>query len=377
MGPWCWVLTVVSVGCYRPSAQAVCEADEECTAEDGGITDGMPTDDGPVSDSATRVCTGTPPMEVCVDPAPVNDLGVGVGFDTLSACPRPPTTLAGTQVCLVIARTITISGAPRFTGELPLVLAGFEGITINTGAVLDVASSATILPRIGAGSQPLGCSIPTQGTNGQDGSGGGSFAGRGGNGGLGEGGTQVGLAGAIASSISFRGGCRGAAGPQNTPAGPGGGAVYLVSEGTITINGHIEASGGGGAGGEPVEGGAGGGSGGFIGIDSAFVVLGTSGAMTATGGGGGGGGCSGLSGGAGANPDAADVIAFPGPGADTNPQGDGGFGGSQPGMPAGNGMPAVTAGCAGGGGGGGAGAIRIFRSTNPCGNKCTPTALNQ
>lgn len=370
--------------CYRPGSSPDCVG-ASCEADDANLSgDGMVTSDGPGDGPPGQTCIGTSPLRLCVPTAPTNPETFVVGFNTDSAACPMRISHGGRDVCIVLGQSITVTGSASFTGSRPLVLAASGDITINANATLDVSSSVTLLPREGAGANPMGfmeCFESQSGINDTDGSAGGSFASPGGAGGMGDGGMGGGLPAGMPAGMAFRGGCAGAPGPVTSPAGPGGGAVYLMANGMIKIDGDVEANGGGGTGGQPGEGGAGGGSGGYIGIDAMNIVYGINSRIVATGGGGGGGGCTstGTAGGNGFNPSADVPLAMGGAGAPDNNTGDGGNGGgAQSGVTAGNGIGTTSPTCGGGGGGGGAGMIRIFQSTNPCvAPICKPAASNQ
>jgi len=260
--------------------------------------------------------------------------------------------------CFVVATDITVDTTLVY-GTRPLVLVATNSITINT--LLDASSSNT--KGIGPAANYSNCVLASAPGTMAAGAGG-SFMSKGGDGGAhsspaGSGG----LAAAADASIPafLRGGCPGEVGGGvdafYQPPGPGGGAIYLVSGGTITIQpgAVLDASGGGGK--EPGQqlGGAGGGTGGMIVLDAPTIIA-TSSFVLANGGGGSEGGSNGSSGTPGANPTRTAPMT-PAPGGSGTQGGDGGNGFA-------SGSPA-TAGAAannnsgGGGGGGGAGYIRV------------------
>lgn len=389
---WVWLV----VGCYRPNsevscalscdianagtdcpgelacnAQGRCSANGDVCAPDSGIPDGPgPNPDGPLPDDPPGLfCFGTPPMRPCFDTDPTTMLSISTGFST-TACPLGEVMdLGGRPTCVVVAREVTINGSPHITGDRPLVIVGSFSLRVATNAVLDLSSSA-IAPnlRTGAGANPSECNTAPSPIGGQDGAAGGSFAGQGGNGGFGEGGSAPGVA-SPASAIAVRGGCPGSAGPNGNQGGPGGGAVYLISN-SIQVDGVVRATGGGGLQADGA-GGAGGGTGGYIGVDATTVVVSGNGRLVATGGGGAGGGCTGEGGGNGVDADTASNIVAPG-GIGVGGQGVGGTGGSMVNQQANSGGDTNTVGCAGGGGGGGVGTIQFFRTAQTCSNRCFP-----
>ncbi|MBA2539622.1 MAG: hypothetical protein H0V17_08310 [Deltaproteobacteria bacterium] len=188
---------------------------------------------------------------------------------------------------------------------------------------------------------------------------GGSFIGRGGAGGI---------AAKMTLPPAFHGGCPGG-NAETALAGPGGGALYLIAEQSVVIDGTINASGAGARGGSGSDGGAGGGAGGFIAFDTPAVTLGASALVFATGGGGGGGGSLLQPGTAGADPSSNRPTALGGMA--SNGGGAGGDGGVVLDGEAGSGP--LSAGGGGGGGGGGTGLIQFIRvAGSACGQRCLP-----
>ncbi len=396
---WCSLALVGLVGCYRPTAEASCaltceiqNASNDCPGElscnaqgrcslqgatcapDSGIPDGPgPNPDGPMPDDPPGLfCFGTSPMRPCFESNPIAALPISSGFSTTSCPLGDVMVLDGRPHCVVVARDVTISGAPHITGDKPLVIVGSFSIQVASNAVLDLSSSTIINLRTGAGAHPSECQTPPSPINNQDGAAGGSFAGQGGNGGVGQGGSAPGTAAPV-SAIAVRGGCNGSAGPNGNPGGLGGGAVYLISN-AIQVDGVVRATGGGGVEGDNSGGGAGGGTGGYIGIDAATVLFGNNGRLVASGGGGGGGGCMGEGGGNGIDADTTSNISALG-GAGVGGQGGGGTGGSVLNQRANSGADTDGMNCAGGGGGGGVGTIQFFRTTQTCVSRCFPSAV--
>lgn len=303
-----------------------------------------------------RPCFMTMPM------TPVA-LNVAINTDTPSTC----ATVSNTTACVIAGSTLDIpAGATvTVTGSKALVLVGVNGVTIN--GVLDVSSKRG--GNVGAAANDATCNAGTiPGARG--GGAGGSYGALGGNGG----GPNPGTAGAV-TAVAFHGGCRGQDGHETTLnargiGGNGGGAVYIISNGTIAIGaqGVVNASGAGGGGGQTnLAGGGGGGSGGVIGFDGPTAT--NAGVVFANGGGGGEG-----SGNASpSNPGADPVGVTPAPGGaggSTTNGGDGGPGGAGA---TGTGTIGQTLN-AGGGGGGGVGAIRLFGGATLGGAVSPPTS---
>jgi hypothetical protein len=362
-----WLPLLMATGCSFSSG---------LSGGDGG-TGNEPAPDAPPDappDAFDERCFGGGTFYFCLDAVPTgtesldNDSPLDTGSCTGSR--QVVTSIPGTpptSVCLVAADAITLDGAVTLSvrGTRPLVLLGVTSITLDGD--IDASSFDT---KLGPGANPSVCTTAgldgTAGGTGGGGGAGGTFGSLGGAGGAGGGGANAGgmpPATPPATSTVLRGGCRGGVGASGGggagPVGNGGGAVYLVSRGTITVNGVIDASGGGGEGGLQARGGGGGGgSGGMIVFHAETLTVDTAARIFANGGAGGGG--------AGANADGID-------GADPMPPNI-----TQPAVgskdttagraPAGDGAAGTTAATAGtqgtnggGGGGGGAGQIRVLR----------------
>jgi len=345
---------------------------------DGG-SGGFPGDGKPIIDapSGSATCFGLGVWELCTAGVPgTKTLSGAIDTDTSPLCQASSVvqwTALQPDACFVIADTVTIAGL-KATGSRPLVIIGTRGVTV--AGLLDVASRRS---GRGPGSQStecqpfgrtpgLGGAPPAAGGGG--GGAGGSFTSRGGNGGNGDQGFhQNGQAADLDLGLPMRlrGGCAGQAGGSGDSAtsggdaGPGGGAVYLVSGGKLAIMGTINASGGGGAGGGARNGGGGGGSGGMIILQGSPITTTAASVILAAGGGGGGGGDPLTAPGAdGSDPVAASPIAVASGGAGgVLALGSGGHGGK--GFPAPASEPDASGGdtdAGGGGGGGAAGSIQ-------------------
>lgn len=210
--------------------------------------------------------------------------------------------------------------------------------------------------------------------NGNSGGGGGGGGGFGDDGGDGakideenEGGLETagGLASVNTELVPLRGGCAGGAGGNigGGLAGGGGGAIQLVAADTITLNGRISTSGGGGVRVTASEsGGAGGGSGGGVLIQANTLT--DRGIITVNGGGGGEGSRGGSNSDSGNN--GYRTVEGPAPGGNgVSFGGNGGVGGTVD-SSAGNGTEGFNnnGNAAGGGGGGGAGGRVVINTEN-------------
>jgi len=373
--------------CYSPhvSTGAPCGEGEPCpmsltcspashscelVAVDAAI-DALPADGavdgGPIADA--NLCFGSGLVHVCLDTAPSGNLQLAdttIDTDDSTGCtqlvPGSP------SLCVIAADVITVMGTVTATGKHPLVLIATNGILIE--GTLDAASHAG--GASGAGSDPMGCAFATAPVA-PGGGAGGSFGNHGGNGGNGMPAGTGGVAGAPASTITLRGGCRGGNGGligTATGGGPGhgGGAVYFISP-NIDVTGTIDASGAGGTGCTGSCGGGGGGAGGMIGFDSQTLALGPAARVFANGGGG-AEGASTNTGANGADPSTPNAAAAGGTGGTLN-GGDGGSGAfsSNAGMSAGGGA-GTTGG--GGGGGGGGGVIQLYGAHPNVGTNVSP-----
>lgn len=332
---------------------------------DGGLDSAI---DAPALDAFDDRCFGGGTFYLCLAALPTGaaNLDDSNTLDTTAcnASGLAKAMIGTTEVCVLAADTITLSPA-QFTGvggDLPLVLTAVTSIAID--GKLDV-SSVTGDP--GPGANAAQCDATgtdgTTGANGGGGGAGGSFGTAGNNGGTGNAGSGGVATPAVAKSPVLRGGCPGGTGmPGGTLAaagGPGGGALYLVSRGSITVTGTIDASGGGGTGGVLAKGGGGGGgSGGMIVFHASSLVVSSAARIVANGGGGGGGAGNTVDGDDGFEPDpttpnqqAAGGLTTT-MGRSSGGAGAAGVTGASPGGNGGNG---------GGGGGGGLGQIRVLK----------------
>jgi hypothetical protein len=267
--------------------------------------------DAPVILPDARMCFGTL-VNVCFQSLPIAAVRfegavppIDTGVD--ASCTRIVTQTGGPSLCVIAGTSVTVSGSLVATGPRPLVLIGIE--TVNVPGILDVSSTAA--GRRGAGAGSGGCAMMS--INGRDDAGGGgggaggSLGTPGGKGGTGDtndnglpNGQAIGGTAGLAqpTPVVLRGGCNGGQGGDSDAmhrggaGGLGGGAVYLIAGGALTVPGDVFASGAGG-GANPTAGGietggGGGGAGGMIVLEAAAIDV--SGRLVANGGGGGGGG---------------------------------------------------------------------------------------
>jgi len=282
-------------------------------------------------------------------------------MDTGVNCPQvfQPST-GGGEVCVITGSSIDVDASiiASITGPRPLMLVALDTITVS--GVIDVSSR--LRGQVGAGALDMCAAGAGASMNsGGGGGGGGGFGGDGADGGLGAQGAPPGKGSlGLQTPMFLRPGCGAGVGGDGSATGSGGigglpgGVVYLVAVNPIDIRGAVLASGAGGAGANQNGGnrgaGGGGGSGGLIALESQTISV--EGTLQANGGGGGGGGD------AGQGMDGADGTTqpfdSPAVGGMSEAPGKGGRGGSggagnnpaQPGL-----MPVQ-----GGGGGGGGGA---------------------
>lgn len=293
----------------------------------------------------------------------------------------------GSDVCLIYATAVTITGTGSLTatGSRPLAIASSSTLTID--GTIDVGSHG---PQRGPAVDAASCNFakfPGVDLGGGGGGAGGSFTLSGGDGGTGDNdnsaspsGTAVpGMHGASATISVLRGGCAGqtggdessGAGGNGGTGGHSGGALYLFAREGLQITGNVRATGAGGNGGQVQAGGGGGGTGGLVVIESPTITV--SGQISANGGGGGQGGgrLSGVphSGNAGNDGTLGTTAAAGGSGAAGGDVrlGFGGAGGSLTAA-----VTGTTADFGGGGGGGAAGVIKLLGTQQLSGSTISP-----
>jgi len=307
-------------------------------------------------------CHGSGAYRLCYPQEPTLAVTLGATIDTDGGAPceaAQPTGWTGQgqpTVCVVRGTTITQSGTTTVTGSRPLVLAATTSISIATLDVSSRRGDSNLGPASPSASAQ--CSgflqVPGLGAGGA----GGSFMSIGGDGGIGNGGS---FAGRAANQLgtpptALRGGCHGQLGGNGDETGKGGGAVYLVTGGTLSISGGINASGSSATGGTTRSGGSGAGSGGMIVLFAASISANTA-EVIANGGGGASGGDNNTNGNNGSDPTLAapTTPAAGGPSGGAGGAGGAGFaGGIQATAGAGTGNPNDG----GGGGGGGGGYVK-------------------
>jgi hypothetical protein len=340
---------------------------------DGGTVDPPP---------GNAVCYGPSGWQVCVGARPTNAVPLSDTLDTdkseqcLKKQPESWKNSPSSQpdACIVVAGSVVIDSL-HVTGRRPLVIVADSAITVMT--LLDVASHRA-QHVVGAGTGSGEDCKPFAGDpgNGPPGGGGGGAGGSlrfaGGTGGTGNGVNQPGglAADVVGGAPShLQGGCAGqpGAGGKADDGGAGGGAVYLVSGGTISIPGRIDVSGAGGAGQSSLHGGGGGGSGGVIVLYAVGSINPMATTILIADGGGGGGGAAQSDPPIAPSEDGGEpVLALPivaatgGTGALVAAEGRGGSGGAgYPAPSSGAAVPLILGGSgdqgAGGGGGGGGG----------------------
>jgi hypothetical protein len=351
-----WLLLLVSACSFSAKVQDV--ADDTVDA----AIDSPP-------DAFDERCFGHAAYYFCLAALPTGSTDVGNGSINTTDCTRGTVVSIGTTPACVIAAdriTLTSGDVAGVFGDKPLVLVAVTQIQMS--GALDASS---VRGNLGPNANPTACT-PKSGapsTMGGGGGAGGSFGSEGGGGGNGGGGSGAAPSPAVAPVDVLRGGCPGGAGAIGvagtaTDGGPGGGAVYLVSRGKMTLGGTINANGGGGEGAPNNKiGGAGGGTGGMIVIDAATLSV-TAGARIVANGGGGAAGSGNANPGADGGEGASTTPSTPAIGGTSStggatPGGDGAAGTTAPtaGMPNGGG--------GGGGGGGGAGVIRVHGDALP------------
>jgi len=368
-----WFL-IVLVGCKEPNPDycrdnpgaAGCPMDDSMGIDaDDGIDARL---DFGAGDFAIHVSAGPAMSNISFNP------GATLNTDADMLCqPVPWTNGSQPAACMLYAKTISIQDGLEVIGTRPVVMLASSALMVN--GLVDVASHVT--GKVAPGSPSSACKAfgMAPASNGSTGGGGagGSFVSLAGNGGAGGG--QNGGTAAAADTLTpnlLRAGCDGQGGangsmPLPGAGGHGGGAIYLVAGGTITLSGTaiINASGSGGGQAMKSSGGGGGGSGGMIVLFAQTIMA--SGARLAANGG---------SGATGAGPGAGTVGNDPDPNTPltqaAGPTGAGGSGGA--GFAGGN--DATSGGSSSNGGGGGGGASGSIQSNMTLtGATSSPAAL--
>jgi hypothetical protein len=177
---------------------SACSFNHGLTDNDGGadalmVSDSMMMVDTVIGPDA-QLCFGTF-INICLTTLPSADLVVDVDRDvnTDTGCPFVFTQSAGSTLCGLVARNVTINARLRANGPRPLVVLATGTITVSGTGVIDVGSyrefSGGTVELVGAGAVTGAtlCGSPSSGgmENGQPpvaggGGAGGSFAGRGG-----------------------------------------------------------------------------------------------------------------------------------------------------------------------------------------------------
>jgi hypothetical protein len=302
---------VCPAGWTCTEATGICDPVQPPGGPPGGPPDASIDASDPGGGPDASVCFGSGLVKVCLASAPSGPVTIDQSEPLDTSVDRNcPQIVAGganavSDMCVFAGTTVTVGNVVAI-GSRPLVVIATG--TLSVVGTLDV-SSKTGNPRLGAGANPGTCITATgagDDTGGGGGGAGGSFGTKGGAGGSGDlnnngppaGTAKGGTAGlAQPSPARLRGGCPGGTGgtgesPQRAAGGDGGGAIYLIAGTSITIDGNVYASGGGGDADSNAsgiaQGGGGGGSGGLIGFDAPSIRV--TGRVVANGGAGGGGG---------------------------------------------------------------------------------------
>lgn len=356
-----------------------------------GVDAAVPGDVAASIDGAAACVRGF--LDLCTQAAPstaldiTNAQSINTGPSNTDPRCRTLTQPGGSDVCLIYATAVTITGNGSLTatGSRPLAIASSSTLTID--GALDVGSHG---PQRGPAADAMGCTfatVPELDRGGGAGAAGGSLTQPGGDGGIGDSDNSVdpdgtaaaGTHGATIKITVLRGGCAGQAGGDEAPGGGAnggagghaGGALYLFARQSLTITGDVRATGAGGGGGQVQAGGGGGGTGGLVVIESPSITI--SGRVAANGGGGGQGGGrlnqNDISGNPGTDGAMGTTAAAGGSGvASGDPRfGFGGAGGATTAAVGG-----TTANFGGGGGGGAAGVIELIGTTQLSGSTISP-----
>ncbi len=290
-------------GCGFNSNTAKPGPDAGVDAPGGPGDDGGPPPDGPPTGNG--FCYGPSGWQVCLDARASGQIVIPGTLDTdkskLCLDALPASWTANQPAACIVAGDTVMMNVASVTGSRPLVIVAQTEITVTV--LLDVASRR-FNGNVGAGAAASDCKPFVTNPDAPPGGGGGaggSFMFPGANGSAGNGVFHVGGQAASANvgvPSRLQSGCPGqvggggqvASGAKPSDGGAGGGAVYLVSAGRISIPGKIDASGAGGGGGDVAIGGGGGGSGGMIVLFGASITTTSASVLVANGGGGGGGG---------------------------------------------------------------------------------------
>lgn len=285
-------LTVTS--CGYPRLPELVDGDDAGVDASGPATNAPPPGNG--------FCYGPSGWQVCLDARVSGQVQLQGVLDTDKSDANDPClqnlhanwTTSQPDACIIAGGNVAV-GNVRVIGIRPLVIVADSRIDVN--GLLDVASHRSP-SAVGAGTAAAPDCKPFAGSllPGSGGAGGG-FMFPGGNGGGWDQGSQAGgqaAMGLVGGPSQLRGGCAGQPGGGGlaSDGGAGGGAVYLVSAGTISLSGTINASGAGGGGEDYQQGGGGGGSGGMIALYATSITTTATTILIADGGGGGGGGSS-------------------------------------------------------------------------------------
>jgi hypothetical protein len=209
-------------------------------APDGGLD--APPD---TTIQETPPCYGNSWWRVCLASTPTNLVaGTLSGIIDTGTAACVASTGANSDACVLVYTSISASGTVTVSGTRPLVLVATSGDIeisgeLDAGSHSDAAACAAQLP------------APTPATGNGGGGYGGSFVGHGGDGASRDGVSAGNAGAAIATTIgALRGGCPGGSGAGSAPnGGHGGGAIVMIANGTITVQGSLRAVGGGGGGG--------------------------------------------------------------------------------------------------------------------------------
>jgi hypothetical protein len=309
-------------------------------------------------------CFGTL-AEVCLDRTSVAAwLAIAGSIDTSTdARCKVIAQPQNTELCVIAADTLVITGDARVRGGRVLVLLATSTLSIEATLNGSSTRGGAAGPAAGDCASLAGSEGST--TTGGGGGGGGSFGGPGGQGGLGYlGGAGGGVAPTLVAA-RLRGGCAGGLGGAGTgvaaAGGAGGGALYLLAGTQLAMSatGAVFAGGAGGEGARSRGGGGGGGSGGLIALEAPVIEI--RGMVAANGGGGGEGAGVSTPGNDGEDGLESRLPAHGGANGTTR-GGDGGDGAAGATLAGTDGSPGAYLnldGGGGGGGGGGAGMIWI------------------
>ncbi|MBP6631809.1 MAG: hypothetical protein KA297_20390 [Kofleriaceae bacterium] len=292
--------------CEASSTRCVGDQLEQCAADGSGLGSVETCDLGCVDTATPARCATIAPVwlpGVCDVEAPAGVVTIAAGtYDTglAATCTGGMVAQSGAApICVVRGRNLDVPGTVIYTGPNPVALVA--DVNLVMGGNIDVSANG-VDDGPGGGPSLIAAAFGTPASRASRGGSGSGFKTNGGLGGVGTG--TAGTAGTFVNPLVLNAFLGGPGGSSPTMVngggfggGGGGGLILVACRGVVTVNGSIDAGGGGGRPGYDETEGAqvsvlsagGGGAGGYVVVQGARVVLGATSALWANGGGGGGG----------------------------------------------------------------------------------------